>query len=398
MTSNGTLEPGDPGYVEPGKSLMSSSSLGVNALTPGPSVTTYNPAQSQAKTATATGYDPLAYNVTPDQTVAEQVRKVVGENSPLIQLAESRALQRMNDRGLQNSSLALGEAQKATYDTALPIATADAAAAERAATNTTNAALASRAFKSGAENTASGLNAQLGTNVELANMAAINLQRGQAADNVIKTQLANIQRDTTLTATDKNNASAQLISQGDNTTKQVIAAAQNASDLSRTQLTIDNQLAIAKIDQNTKQYLGLLDVQNRQLLQENATFANLYQETVKNIAAIATNATMSPEAKQAATASQIQLLNEGLKTSSAIASTEQAAVGKLNLEQYFAGSGGLAVPTASVTQAQAATQDTTQAATSAQTFQGPNGELYSTVEQARAAYNRIGEQGPYGPA
>lgn len=62
----------------------------------------------------------------PTETVAGQIAGIIAQNSPLSQLAETRSLQRMNERGLINSGMAVGEGQKALYDSALPIATADA--------------------------------------------------------------------------------------------------------------------------------------------------------------------------------------------------------------------------------------------------------------------------------
>jgi hypothetical protein len=70
---------------------------------------------------------PSQWNVTPDQTVQGQVKNIIADNSPLMQQAETRSLQKMNDRGGINSSMAIGAGQSALYDAALPIATADAA-------------------------------------------------------------------------------------------------------------------------------------------------------------------------------------------------------------------------------------------------------------------------------
>lgn len=61
------------------------------------------------------------------QTVSGQLESILSSDSPLIQQARTRATQAMNQRGLANSSMALGAADAAAYDAALPIAQANAA-------------------------------------------------------------------------------------------------------------------------------------------------------------------------------------------------------------------------------------------------------------------------------
>lgn len=79
---------------------------------------------------------------TADQTVAGQVKNVIAEDGPLSQMAVARSNEQMNNRGLINSSMAVGAGQKALYESALPIAQADAALNANAAqfnANSTNA-------------------------------------------------------------------------------------------------------------------------------------------------------------------------------------------------------------------------------------------------------------------
>ena len=76
---------------------------------------------------------PATWRITPDQTVEGRINNLTDPNNPLIAQARSRALQNMNGRGLLNSSIAMGAADSAAYDAALPIATADAATAAKAA-------------------------------------------------------------------------------------------------------------------------------------------------------------------------------------------------------------------------------------------------------------------------
>jgi hypothetical protein len=233
-----------------------------------------------AGTSAATGYVATPYTVAPGGLVQNRVKDIVGDDSPLLQLARQQATQAQNERGLVNSSLNTTAGEQAVIAQALPIAAADAQSVNAAMTNTANAQNVASQFGAAAENAVSQTNAQLTT--------AMNTTNANAANNA-------------LTET---------------------AKAQNARNLTA-------------IDNNTKVALGVLDTQNRQLLQTNANAANMFQETVKNIAAISVDATLNPAAKNTAVATQINLLKEGLQTTAGVASTLPADIAGLNLGQYF---------------------------------------------------------------
>lgn len=61
-------------------------------------------------------------------TVAQGLMALTSQDHPLAKAAETRALQSMNERGLLNSSLAVGAAEQARLDSMLPIAQQDASA------------------------------------------------------------------------------------------------------------------------------------------------------------------------------------------------------------------------------------------------------------------------------
>jgi hypothetical protein len=73
------------------------------------------------------------WQITPDQTVAQQVNGLVKADSPLMQQARTAGDQEAQSRGLLNSSIGIKAAQDSVYSAALPIAQADAATAARAA-------------------------------------------------------------------------------------------------------------------------------------------------------------------------------------------------------------------------------------------------------------------------
>lgn len=82
-------------------------------------VSTYSATQAQASTPTAVGYKPNEFTVNKESTVAGQLDSVIKQDSPLLQQARRRAElksdQAMNDRGLLNSSVAVGAATDTGY-------------------------------------------------------------------------------------------------------------------------------------------------------------------------------------------------------------------------------------------------------------------------------------------
>ena len=64
--------------------------------------------------------------ITPEETVSGQLNKLLAEDSVYLQSAKSKAMELANQRGLINTSLAVGSAQRAAIDAATPIAAQDA--------------------------------------------------------------------------------------------------------------------------------------------------------------------------------------------------------------------------------------------------------------------------------
>lgn len=94
-----------------------------------------------AATATAApvSAEPVIRTVAPEETVAGQLTDVISANSPVIQQQEQLAQRVAEQRGLQNSSLAVQAGREAAIGAALPIASADAATYARAAEVNQNA-------------------------------------------------------------------------------------------------------------------------------------------------------------------------------------------------------------------------------------------------------------------
>lgn len=245
-----------------------------------PPVAGYTPTQGTAVPTRSEGYTPAPYTVQPEGTVAGQLESITKKGSPLMELAGTQAKQEAQARGLLNSSIAVGAGQDALYRAALPIAQADASVYNAAMTNTANQQNAATQFGAAATNASNQLNAQLLTSMNTTNANAANAAMSQ----------------------------------------EVQAA---------------NARALASIDTNTRMTLANLDTQNRALLQSSVGASNAYVQAVTNISNIATNNSLSKEAKDTATATQMNLLNEQLKTLAAISSTESQAVASLNLSEFF---------------------------------------------------------------
>lgn len=273
--ADGSPSKGEPGYLAPDSGLLTVGTAGPNS-----NVAAYTPSTATATPAAASTYDPSKYVMTPDQTVEGRAAKIAGEDSPLMQQARVRANQDAQAKGLLSSSLAVGSGQNAVLEKAVPIASQDAAAYNAAMTNTANAENTAKQFNAGNTTDVSKTNAGLLTGVSQGNAALVNAQKADAAQAF-------------------------------------------------------NQQALQYVDNTTKTALANLSSQNTQLLQTNANAQQMYQETVKNIAGIAVDPTLSPAAKNAATQTQMNLLTEGLRTTAGVASTVPAEISGLNLDQYF---------------------------------------------------------------
>lgn len=248
---------------------------------PIPPVASYTPVAGQAGSATSTGYTATPYNVDPLKgTVAGQMKGLLEQESPYLQVARTHAREAMNERGLINSSIAISAGEKAAIESALPIATADANIYNQAMTNTVNQTNAATQFGAAAQNSAAQLNAQLLTSMNTTNANAANAALSQEAQ----------------------------------------AA---------------NQRALAQIDVNTKMELAVLDTQNRALLQSSVGASNAYVQAITNIANISTNPSLTQGAKDAAIQTQINMLREQLRTIGYISSTDSRLVEDLNLDEFF---------------------------------------------------------------
>ena len=127
--------------------------------------TTYTPEYYNAQT-----ISPTKWNIDDKQTVAGQIQGIIASNSPLLQQAETAAKQAANARGLQNSSMAVTAGQAALYNTALPIAQADAQTYATNAQYNTETDNTTAKYNADATNTANQYNATATNNLLMQQM------------------------------------------------------------------------------------------------------------------------------------------------------------------------------------------------------------------------------------
>ncbi len=263
--------------------------------------------------ATSTGYNPAQVQVRDFETTQGQLDKVLAKDSPLMQQAARRANQATNSRGLLNSSLAVGAAQDAVIQNALPIAQQDAQTLYDANVRSVDALNAARGFQAQAGNQASLANAQLGTETSRANAQMANEAAARTADAANTADLAKLDAGTRM-----------QLGQLDATTRKELG-----------QLDATTRTQLAQMDNQTRTNLTTIENNYRQLLQANQNAANMYQQAVNAIANISIQNTLSRETKDAAIASQLNILNEGLRATQEVTQTRQEAVAGLNLGQFF---------------------------------------------------------------
>jgi hypothetical protein len=331
---------------------------------------------------TATGYDAAQGNaaqwdVTDDQTVQGQVRKIVDENSPLQQQAKADSLKAANAKGLANSSMAVTAGQDALYRAALPIAQQDAQthaqsgqynAGNRQQMELANVDAKNTAsrFYAAATNDSSKENAQLGTQTNLSNAAEANktsmfnaqssndmttknldraLQAGVvnqeqankmaalAAENINRAaefnittnaQMQQFNIDAALKAGIVNKQQADALSQFNAQQANAMTVAQGELDakISTFNASQSNDLIKLGMDGQTKVALGNIEASYKTLMQASSSAASVYSQAMNNITSILTNKDMSPDAKRIAVGNLVGALNGSLGVIGGIANLD----------------------------------------------------------------------------
>lgn len=285
--------------------------------------------------ADTTTYDPALRTVDPEkETVQGQLAKVMDTGSPLMQRAETRAAQQMNQRGLLNSSIAVGAGQQALYDTALPIATADAdiyGTAARENQATTNQALQYGATEGNANARANAgeLN-QTGRAAQAAELekgligtrtsAESTLQAERAAQAEHQTGVEGVQQRLNIGTTGtqerqtqaERSLQAQQLAEKQGQIETGLVGTRLEAEKQITQLRGQVETQLQQLRGTQAQSLANVEATYRTLISANQAASGLYNTTMQDMAAVLADINTSTEQKQAAVDSLTDLLKSGL--------------------------------------------------------------------------------------
>lgn len=261
------------------------------------SVTSADPASRGLISMTSgTGYSPTTRTVNPNETVQSQIGDIIANNSPLQQQAEARSMQKMNERGLINSSMAVGAGQSALYDAALPIASADAQTYGRAAE-----------INQAATNQASQFGAQATNTASLANAEAGNRASEQQASLTQQANLANAAAANQASMFNSEQYLKGKAIEADQYSKQILQSA-------------DNSL---------KEYMANLESNYKTLMQTDASVATIMTQYLKAMADVQSSPNLDATGKQTAITN--------LQTAIADSMALQDAISGLDLSSILAG-------------------------------------------------------------
>mgnify|MGYP001598348405 CR=1 FL=1 len=144
---------------------------------------TLQPSQPQLTPDAVDEPKPVLQTVDPTTTTEGLISKISTSGSPLMQQAETSARQGMNSRGLINSSMAIGEGQKAVYNAALPIAQQDSqlhASVAKSNQDATN--------QFGLNKQSFGFNTQMADQAQKNNLETIGVNQANTQANMATTQ------------------------------------------------------------------------------------------------------------------------------------------------------------------------------------------------------------------
>jgi hypothetical protein len=240
---------------------------------------TATPTTATATNANASTANAATRAVDSNELVSTQINKVIGEDSPLMQQAGTRAKQAANGRGLLNSTMAIQAGQAAVMDRALPIAQSDAATTSNVLNSNQANTQQTNTFNAGQEQDISKFNANTQTQ---------NSQYNASQQNDLSKFNANAQ-----TQTSQFNASEA--------NKNSIV---NASE--------SNKILAQMMDQDTRKQLADIEASYKVLMQSEASAMQMYEQSVKNISEILMNPDLTAEAKTAAVNNQNALLKTGM--------------------------------------------------------------------------------------
>ena len=300
------------------------------------------PATAAAATTNAAS---TAWNPDTKSTVQGQVANITDGGGPLMQRAETKALQGANSRGLLNSSIAVSAGQSALYDAALPMAQQDANTFASAGRRNADAADTVSLANAGAANSNAQFNANSNNRATseqaAAGVAGAQQQAGfqqqtaiqtsdnaaaatrQAADIGSRYDLAKMDVSSRASLQQADAANQQLLQKAQATLQTNLSTQAQGVQQSMQQYDLavkqamhgtDNQtrLQIATLDANTQAALAETNNKYRVQLQSSQSMTASYQSMVDGISRVMVDPNMDAIAKQTAIGNLTTLYNNTL--------------------------------------------------------------------------------------
>jgi hypothetical protein len=266
--------------------------------------------------------DGVYRTVQSNETVQGQLQGILAQDSPLLRQARAKAMEGMADRGLVNSAMAQSAGQDAMYKSALQVATPDALAYGKAASENQKYGNETQQFNADAFNKNSEFNAKGLNEMGLRNAAdkadmerTILVDAGQTkrqdsvnATNITTTRMNN---DTAITTTGMNNRT-QIETTGMNNATQMAAASMQA-ETSRysANLSASTQMQISNNSLAQQSYLESSRQQHAEDMQTSGAANLLYQHVAQNSSAILTNPDLDGPTRERLLQAQRDIFDNG---------------------------------------------------------------------------------------
>ena len=312
-----------------GSALLTSATKAMSA----PQATGYNAATAgasgyNASTAAATPYtagNAALTSLTPDsnQTVQGQLTGILAANSPLLQQARAASLAQMNQRGLTNSSMAIGAGQEAVIKQALPIASQDATTFANAGQLNTNLANQNAQFNTGQTNTGLQFGAAATNQAALANAGAQNQasQFTEAAKNqAALNNAANQNQAAQFTAGVQTDVSKQYSTALNSTVQNMM---DQSMKIALANADSNTKIELQNIDASTRKDLAATEARYKNQMQASQSANDIFQQVSKNIADLMAN----PDLDTAEVTAAVNDQKSQLKTALGILSATSGITG-----------------------------------------------------------------------
>lgn len=233
-------------------------------------------------------------DLTSEQQVDAELARILGQDSPLLARAKQEAMRTANRRGLQNTSIAVGAAQGAMVDRALPMAQQNAAQGFQRTLANAGFRQEANLFTASEQNRLTALEAELGTQVNVFNADQLNQAESLAA----QMRMAQEQQNTEA----YNRASLQFTELQRSAEAQRADIAFAGEQQRSAEQQAYNQQIIDRVSQINEQYLrgtqamDLATIQGtyNQIIATNSTAGSMYQSYFSGIASVMSNPDMTP--------------------------------------------------------------------------------------------------------